>query len=358
MANKKVSKEIEKKKINKKYFYTTVIIAVTVVLAVIMIILCLQFGQKNDQNVAFDAEVDYGQKVTSIDGSEFNATYQQDGESDFVVRFSDLQCDEDCLNVGMVKLGNKVLVRGKDYEVKQGSVILILLNEFLKTIQNGQYDLVVEVGQLVVGVHINIEQKTPVCDNNEILKDNQCIEEEKDENIGHDSNQQGSVDKSESNLESWHESGVNQDKKPQETEPKTSQDPVVEPEPEPEPEPILNPNPQYEFNLNDGYYVEYFGMQFVRINHETHECILDESGRCVDEKDSGHCSIVRYADYSAPVIKTTYWTSDNYGITEAQAKAEEASWRADGLEPAWGSGFIFQLDEHYCTICGLSCSRW
>lgn len=126
---------------------------IAVLVAALVVVLVLVLGRNQTQeNVINDAEttqdepnVDYDQKITDKDGGEFKAEYQAGSEQSFAMRFSDLKCEDNCKNVSEVKLGDKTLKQGEDYEVKSGSIIIILTENFMKSLKADKYDLVIAV---------------------------------------------------------------------------------------------------------------------------------------------------------------------------------------------------------------------
>lgn len=175
------------------------VVAVLVMALVAVLVLVLgrrqpQAGTNNKPDIAeITQAVDYKQKITSEDGSEFKAEYQAGSEQSFVMRFSDLKCEDSCKNVSEVKLGNKVLKKGEDYEVKSGSIIIILAESLMKSLKAEKYDLVIAVVDdnktLFYGVKFTVKPE-PTCGDNEILEKGECVA--KPEEQPSQNNQQGS----------------------------------------------------------------------------------------------------------------------------------------------------------------------
>lgn len=159
---------------------------VAVLVAALVVVLVLVLGGKQPrQEVADDvgtaqdeATVDYGQKITSEDGGEFKAEYQAGSEKSFAMRFSNLKCEDDCKNVGEVKLGDKTLKKGEDYEVKSGSIIIILTDNFMKSLKANKYDLVIAVidedKTSFYGVKFTVKPE-PTCEEGETLEKGECV---------------------------------------------------------------------------------------------------------------------------------------------------------------------------------------
>ncbi len=175
------------------------VVAVLVMALVAMLVLVLgrrqpQAGTNNKPDIAeITQAVDYKQKITSEDGSEFKAEYQAGSEQSFAMRFSDLKCEDNCKNVSEVKLGNKILKKGEDYEVKSGSIIIILTESLMKSLKAEKYDLVIAVVDdnktLFYGVKFTIKPE-PTCDEGETLEKGECVK--KPEEQPSQNNQQGS----------------------------------------------------------------------------------------------------------------------------------------------------------------------
>lgn len=134
--------------------------------------------QNNTETTQTEPKIDYNQKITSADGGEFKADYQQGSEVDFSARFSDLKCEDNCKNVSEVKVGNKTLKQGEDYEIKSGSIIVILKATFLDSLQTGKFDLVIAVkdGDVIslYGVKFTIKP-APTCGEDEVLEKGECV---------------------------------------------------------------------------------------------------------------------------------------------------------------------------------------
>lgn len=134
--------------------------------------------QDNTETTQTEPKIDYNQKITSADGGEFKTDYQQGSEVDFSARFSDLKCEDNCKNVSEVKVGNKTLKQGEDYEIKSGSIIVILKATFLDSLQAGKFDLVVAVKDgdttNLYGVKFTVKP-APTCGEDEVLEKGECV---------------------------------------------------------------------------------------------------------------------------------------------------------------------------------------
>ncbi len=161
------------------------IIAVLVAVLVVALVFILNRNQPqadtqdDAETTQTEPEIDYEQKITSEDGGEFKAEYQQGSETNFTARFSDLKCEDNCKNVSEVKVGDKVLKQGEDYEIKSGSIIVILKATFLDSLQVGKFDLVIAVkdGDAIslYGVKFTIKP-VPTCGEDEMLEKGECVE--------------------------------------------------------------------------------------------------------------------------------------------------------------------------------------
>lgn len=160
------------------------VIAVLVAALAVILILVLNRNQPQTET-ADDTEttqdeqkVDYDQKITDKDGNEFKAEYQAGSEQSFAMRFSNLKCEDNCKNVSEVKLGDKTLKQGEDYEVQSGSIIIILTENLMKSLKVDKYDLVITVidadRTLLYGVKFTVKPK-PTCGDGETLEKGECV---------------------------------------------------------------------------------------------------------------------------------------------------------------------------------------
>lgn len=334
--------------------------AAVIALAAIVVCLCLILSKNGD-----NAGVDFGQNITSADGSEFKSTYDTGRGKDFSVRFTELDCNEDCSNVSTVRIGDRTLKLGEDYEVKRGSVIIVIFKKVMQSLQVGNHDVVVDIKEgdktLTVGVHITIKSDAPV------LADNPS---------------QPTTPKSEEN--SSNESSTAEDNK--ETSTETSENNNTTPKEDPKPaQPEHTETPKTcsdyqncDFNLNDRYVIETDTYNFYSLPEGvTHVC---------DETESGGF----YLDVLTPVETKTFYQIGNftgegginaphatptrtdytYNQAEQYATARGLSayhygWGCGGMGDAWREWTWQQivdggyaLDEAKCATWGLSCGRW
>lgn len=162
------------------------VIAVLVAALTVILILVLNRNQPqtetadNTETTQDEQKVDYNQKITDKDGNEFKAEYQAGSEQSFAMRFSDLKCEDNCKNVGEVKLGDKTLKQGEDYEVQSGSIIIILTENLMKSLKANKYDLVIAVidadKTLFYGVKFTVKPE-PTCGEGETLEKGECVKE-------------------------------------------------------------------------------------------------------------------------------------------------------------------------------------
>lgn len=166
------------------------VIAVLVVALVVVLILVLGHNQPqeetsdNSEITQDKPTVDYNQKITDKDGNEFKAEYQAGSEQSFAMRFSDLKCEDNCKNVSEVKLGGKTLKQGEDYEVQSGSIIIILSENFMKSLKADKYDLVIAVidadKTMLYGVKFTVKPE-PTCGNDETLEKGECVKKSEEQ---------------------------------------------------------------------------------------------------------------------------------------------------------------------------------
>ena len=331
--------------------------------------------------------VDYSQTVTNVDGSSFDGSVKVSSSEQYAIRFPNLVCKDGCKNVSSVKLGDQLLKNGLDYEVKEGSVIIVLLKRLLTSLKTGDYNLTFEYndGETTkrIGVNIKIENETPTCNEDQVLTDGECVAKEQpgineDSSSPNASNVNGSDDNGNSNSNSNNSgnnsssggdnnssnndnsgSNNNTPQNPDNTTPTTPDTPsapdtpVTPEEPTPsEPEEPETPVHTAEFNLNDGYKINYFGVH-IYSHDDNGEPLKDENGELIDSFTYGSCEIMK----DSAVIKKTYFTSNGSNIPFEQQEAERAAAEARGLSGE-GGGYIVDLTEQFCGICGVSCDRW
>lgn len=170
-------------------------IIMTVIALAMVVILVIYFCNKstvsNEQTGPTSdteelTEVDYNQKIVSVDDKEFSFNYELGSKTDFSVKFADLTCkDEQCENINNVKLGDKSLTRDKDYRVQQGSVIIIILANTMESLEIGEYDLICQITEhdktMPVGIRFTVEDKIPTCKDDEVLDGNKCIKKQSEQ---------------------------------------------------------------------------------------------------------------------------------------------------------------------------------
>ena len=109
------------------------------------------------------AEVDYEQKITTADGGEFVPKITEGTEDNLTMRFVNLKCSDGCKNVEHVQFKGKTLKLGEDYEVKSGSVILVIFAKVFSGVEPGEAKITFDVKEddkvRTIGVKITIEKK-------------------------------------------------------------------------------------------------------------------------------------------------------------------------------------------------------
>lgn len=165
------------------------VIAVLVVALVVVLVLVLNREPQTEtsgdtETTQNELAIDYHQKITNEDGGEFNAEYQAGSEKNFVMRFSELKCEDNCKNVSEVKLGDKTLKQGEDYEVKSGSIIIVLYEDFMKSLKAGEFGLVIAVrGEnetTLYGVKFKVKPE-PTCGDDETLEKGECVKKSEEQ---------------------------------------------------------------------------------------------------------------------------------------------------------------------------------
>lgn len=337
-----------KPKRNKKPFIIAGIVAFGVVFIIVAIVLCLCLKTPPKEEPA--PSVDFSQQVTNVDGTEFKPTYNAGSDDDLSVRFTDLECNEDCSNISNLKIGNKILKAGEDYEVKRGSVIIVIYKKILQAIQNGQYDITFEIKSgektISVGLKITITNSSAPTDEEE--------SENEDEQESGDQSQSGSPSQSSSESESSDET---------------------------EEEKSCSELQNCDYNLNDQYVIETYTVDFYTLPEDLPEGV---TGVCswVESENNYY-----YTMLSATETKTFYHIGyfngmggGNYPHVSpisgdnmyekarkyASANGLEAviiscggagdSWRSWTWQETIDRGFA--LDEDKCATWGLSCGRW
>lgn len=273
-------------------------------------------------------EVDFSQEVTGENGRPFEAEYQQGSEEDYVVRFPNLQCEEGCTNVADVKLGTRVLTLGTDYEVKKGSVIIILKEKFLAELKAGKYELTFAVTEdeetVTVGVKFSVKA-APTCAEDEKLEAGKCVKDEKK-----DEEKPAESGSNVSGLTSGSSSNNSGTSSTQPTQPAKKPD----------------------YNLND----RYLASRNVEIYQD-----CDKEGW----PEIGRQTFVTVVKYNGTVLDLLNAQSDQSIAYARKMGYPEGSWMCGGAggietagtwEDAQANGVA--LDEAKCAQYGLSCGRW
>ncbi len=309
-----------KPKSNKKPFIIAGIVAFGVVFIIVAIVLCLCLKTPPKEEPA--PSVDFSQKVTNTDGTEFKPTYDAGSDEDLSVRFTDLECNEDCSNISNLKIGNKILKAGEDYEVKRGSVIIVIYKKILQAIQNGQYDITFEIKSgektISVGLKITIANSSAPTDEEE--------SENEDEQESGDQSQSGSSSQSSSESESSDETEEEKTEIPQDEKRK--------------------------INLNDAnYQVSYGGIVYW---------VLDEDGEPLDGAASFSIGGFTITNGSEIICEDYSNQAGEHGLTQKQFNEEQERINALGIYGGSGSFLVAPLSEQpsYCDRCGLVCERW
>lgn len=311
--------------------------------------------------------VDFDQNITSEDGTELNHTFDAKADEDFVVRFADLECNEDCSNVSSVKIGDRTLEAGKDYEVERGSVIIKIFKKTMQTITNGKHDIVVKIEQngktVTVGVKITITNSV-------------TTNEQQEQNTESENNNEPSQN----------------DSAPQ---------PAPAPEPTPAPEPEVPKTcsdlHNCDYNLNNHYVIRVYTVNFYqktdKCNDTTCTGERDENGNfyhdvlpvaetkrfvdielfngtgCgADGTNAGSYIAGPTSEEWLRILKGPYGSTVIDGLSHANNYAVSHNyamwpWGGAGCQPttwtwegAVSSGLA--LDEAKCAAWGLSCGRW
>lgn len=170
--NKKTNKFL--KLIKKNKIVAGLIVLILGVVAATAIVICINNIQNRNK------EIDYSQKITSENGEVFNPNYELGSKNNLSIHFEDLECMDNCENIKNFKIGDQILERGKDYEVKKGSVIIIIFANILENLNTGEYDIIFDFfngdRQITIGVKINIEDKEKNCAENQTLENNECVD--------------------------------------------------------------------------------------------------------------------------------------------------------------------------------------
>ncbi|MBQ3352139.1 hypothetical protein IJG91_00520 [Candidatus Saccharibacteria bacterium] len=174
MGEEKVLKDkTAKKKLSKKALILIIVGGLVFILAIVAVVLCIfvkpwesSQGKSDSKPVASIERVDgadYEQKITTADGAEFTPKITEGTSDNLTMRFTELSCDDDCKNVENVTVDGKNLKLGEDYEVKKGSVVLVIYAKVFSDKQPGEMKVKFEITEdskiLTIGVKITIEKK-------------------------------------------------------------------------------------------------------------------------------------------------------------------------------------------------------
>lgn len=330
---------------NKKPLIISGIIAFGVLFIATIIAVCIALAPRPTEQPDDDDTINYGYSVTNVDGTEFKPIYANGSNENLSLRFADLECDENCSNVSNLKIGDLTLNVGEDYEVKRGSVIIIIYKKILQAIQSGQYNITFDIKNgdetISVGVKITITNSSTPEDNTQEEQNEQNTSENQDDN--------------------------------------NSSQPPVEPQPtaDPEPEMTCSDLKNCDFNLNDQYVIETDTFNFYSLPDGVNLCDYKEPE-------------VFYLDVT-PIAETrTFYQIGNFTgsggsnvphaeptrtlSTYAQADNYAAANGLISFHDGWGCGGMgdiirdwtwqemidkgFALDEAKCATWGLSCGRW
>ncbi len=182
----KSAKRTKKQKNNNVKSSKTIIMASAAVLIVVVVIFLFIVAKRNieqertqtNQTDYIDTTdyTDYNQATTNENGEEFDRTYQQSSGRNLDVRFKDLECKDSCSNIGDIELNGQRL-DSQDYEVKKGSVIVIIHSTLLDDLQPGEYSLTFTIEsngiQRRIGLNFTIIA-APTCSEKETLIDGKC----------------------------------------------------------------------------------------------------------------------------------------------------------------------------------------
>ena len=183
MDKKKASKNIPKNKASKpktknnkepaKSLKIKILLAVAGIIiigATISLLVIRPWKHKGSDNTSQDIaeteridEVDYDQKITAVDGSDFTPKITKGQDANLEMRFSELKCDDGCKNVENVEFAGKKLERDKDFEVRQGSVIIVIFAAVFSDMDSGEvvltFDITWDNKIRTIGAKISIEDK-------------------------------------------------------------------------------------------------------------------------------------------------------------------------------------------------------
>lgn len=272
-------------------------------------------------------DIDFSQEVTGENGRPFEAEYQQGSEEDYVVRFPNLQCEEGCTNVADVKLGTKGLTLGTDYEVKKGSVIIILKEKLLAELKAGNYELTFTVTEdeetLTVGVKFSVKA-APTCAEDEELKAGKCVKKEEEKKPEEKPGDAGSSSST--------------------TKPSTGGNTSSTTPEQPAQKPDYNLNDRYLASKREWIYQDCDKEDWPEIGRHTFVTVVKYKGTILDLLNAQSDQSVAYARKMG--YPEGSWMCGGVGGVETAGTWEEA--QANGVA----------LDETKCKQYGLSCGRW
>ena len=157
-----------------------IISAFVLILAGLIALVIIWCQPASDEKANTTYVVDYKQKVTDINGERFNANYSLSSGETFGIRFANLNCDTSaCENVTAVEFDGRALRRGVDYDLKKGSIIIILMPGTFRDVEAGDHDLILTVETtnrtLHVGVKIHVSDDDNSCSDGQILENGVCV---------------------------------------------------------------------------------------------------------------------------------------------------------------------------------------
>lgn len=126
---------------------------------------------------------DYAQDIKGANGVTLDPVYYLGTKDNFTLIFTNLNCDDTCLNVTDVKLGGTLLVAGQDYVTKrEDGVTLIIYATTLNKYAAGNDELTFRILQEKDGrkelrtIGVKFEIKAAItCGVNQVVQNGQCI---------------------------------------------------------------------------------------------------------------------------------------------------------------------------------------
>ena len=197
------------------------ILAIITLICIAVAVLLNQSGTYNNKNenasgqettIIEELTVDFNQKIPTEDGEDAKTSYELGDKNNFSIRFPDLKCNEQCSNVKNLKLNGRALEAKKDYEVKPGSVIIVIFSEYMETLEVGQFELTFEITSdekgSIIGLDITITDDVPTCTDSQILEGNKCTEKKIEQPIATNTQKPASTTPSNSNNTAWNEASL------------------------------------------------------------------------------------------------------------------------------------------------------